>query len=296
MNKKFGVIKLLSVCVAVLLVCTAAGCFGCAPEKVYTDEENFAEWKSGKIHAENYAGDFTYESRGLTELSNSETYEETKILESYSGEKYYYALKSFSQKYSGGEKTETSRDVEVVKQVDDNGAARTKYYTEKKQNASAAVVKQSVFVEPDYGKSLIKYKISDLLADYYINYGANVQTYADFVSHIQSAFEKDGIKPEVRTAHSESGVTLSVCYEYETLFNGEEQSEQVGQGDFIKILIRRECGATVYGGKITHFYQRVKKTFVAVDESENVTESRVFSTSVKYSFAAEIYEAASVEN
>ena len=83
------------------------------------------------------------------------------------------------------------------------------------------VVKQSVFVEPDYGKSLIKYKISDLLADYYINYGANVQTYADFVSYIQSAFEKDGIKPEVRTAHSESGVTLSVCYEYETLFSGD---------------------------------------------------------------------------
>lgn len=258
--------------------------------KTYTEEENLSDWLKGRDYALTFDG--TYTANLVNEEYFNDVLEEKRVaVEANDNPRYYSVMEEYSINEDTKELELIAKQTAAIKEVNDNGKVRNKYYLEAIEGEN--VFKQGRYVAPYYAQY---FNNTNPTPEGYGDYFVNGNTLEELKNNFDlEYFSKGHTKTEsIKLVRNEdTSVSLLVEAKGTYVFSGEESI--TSDEDYLKTEIAFNVEIAVSEGKITKINKVATHNNVYKDTSKNEKYLDKELYEVSYDFDKVFYDSISVE-
>ncbi len=254
-----------------------------------TEEELFAIWNQGRNIA--LARDNNYSVIQSSYEYYDDVLESKEIItESRDANRYFLKMMQQELDEESGIFVTSGQEILCIKEVDDNGKTRTKYYEESLNEGE--IVKQGFYVAPTYAENNLRYEPKESFDGVYIEVAGD--TYSSFIEAFKTQWkEEEGIEEfeYLRfTENDDSSVTFSFAINYTYVNDWEKEQDD----DYLETIGHSEFSivATANGISAASYTQEGTNKYSTKDDKK---EKSFRTYQIAYNFDEETYNAISVD-
>lgn len=269
----------------ILLLMPITGC----DNHVYSDEENFSDWIKGRDYALKF--DATKDKYTANVISDSYTndvldYKDTCV-EAKDGEKYYSNIENYALDEDTNKLELDIKSLIVIKEEDDKGTIRNKFYRELFENEENS--KDGYYVAPYYADYFSEYAPNN---DNFEDYLISGNTIDEFNTNFNSYYlEENKITIDSITFNRNKDKSISLLVKG----NRDFVSEFIEDEDYTNTNITYDFEVKVKNGKIIEIINGSKEKEIYKDENKNVTYDSKTTITFDYNFDDKYYNQLSIE-